>query len=286
MKTIDYIKNRQKIWAGLNNVILTGSKNERGEKMYTSFLNNNLFQPLSQETEKEIKNGDGNEFGDNLYPGKIQALHSSSALAVNIFDYWRNIKDKTTLAKSLRINSRNLQQICFEKKYKVINGSNDIPPNIDVVIEYENGDCCAIECKFSEPFNKRSDNYGLKAKYLTKFDFWSDLSNIKKLAEKISPNDTICHKLHCAQLIKHILGLIKHYNGNKNRFTLLYLYYDVFGEDGCRHNNEVNEFYQIVKADNISFKAITYQELIINMYTMVCNTEHEPYIEYLCRRYL
>lgn len=288
MKTITYLKKKQQIWADYKKIDLIGSQNVKGEKIYTTLLCNNLFQLISKETRKDIKNGSGNELGNGKIPGKMQALHSSSALSINVFDYWRNCNDKSVLAKSLNITSSDISSICFEKKYPIFSASNNIPPNIDIVIEYENGNCCAIECKFTEPFNKRSDNNGLKGKYLLQYDHWEGIPNIKALAEKISPEDNIFDKLNCPQLIKHILGLMECYDCKKSKFTLLYLYYDVFGEDGYQHNKEIQKFSEIVKEDGICFKAITWQELLCNMYSKLdssmpldCN-----YIAYLCKRYL
>ena len=74
-----YIKEKQKIWAKSKGINLIGSKTERGEKIYTTQKEHNLFCKLSEETIINFKSADGNEFGTGKYPGKIQALHSSSA---------------------------------------------------------------------------------------------------------------------------------------------------------------------------------------------------------------
>ena len=145
---------KTKAWAIINNISLIGSKIDRGKKCYTKKCIDNFYRKLSAETYREIKGGDGNELGEEIYPGKIQALHSSSALTVNVFDYWRNLDDKSGIAKAFLIPSINTfwEKISHPKRRKYIH------PNIDVVFEYKNGDCCAIECKFTEPFNKRQQN--------------------------------------------------------------------------------------------------------------------------------
>ena len=50
-------------------------------------LEDNLFEPLSQKSTAEFQAGDGKEIPDNpnAPPAKMQAVHSSSAFAVNIF---------------------------------------------------------------------------------------------------------------------------------------------------------------------------------------------------------
>jgi hypothetical protein len=283
VKTTEFIKLKQKNWADDNNIILIGSQNNRGEKMYTTSLDYNLFQPLSKETILDFSNGDGNELGNGNTPGKMQALHSSSALAVNVFDYWKGTVDKALIAKSLRIPSTSIKNIIFEKKYPII--ENSIAPNIDVVFEYENGSCSAIECKFTEPFNKRQGDYGLKQKYLDGFSRWDVIPEIYNLARTISPDDKRFEKLHVAQLIKHILGLLSHYNYKKNKFRLIYLYYGAFGDDGSKHEYEIQEFKKIINKDEIAFQTMSWQELICKLYTN-CPIVHDKYIKYIVERYL
>jgi len=40
---------------------------------------------------------------------------------VNVFDYWRNLDDKSGTAKALFIPSININKIHFEKKYPILN---------------------------------------------------------------------------------------------------------------------------------------------------------------------
>lgn len=280
---LKYLKQRQQIWAERKNKKLIGSQGDRGEKLYTETLNENLFKQMSQDTNECFKSGDGNELGNGTLPGKMQALHSSSALTVNIFDYWKDIEDKTPIAKSLLIPSTLIKNIGFEKKYPIL--ENSIHPNIDVVFNYKNGYCCAIECKFTEPFSKRQREYGFKEKYFDGFRKWDIVPEIYKLATLISPEDKAFEKLHAAQLIKHILGLLASCNYQKNKFRLIYLYYGVFGDEGCKHEKEIAEFKEIVKKDGIAFQAITWQTLICNLYRN-CTYEHDTYIKYISERYV
>lgn len=284
MNALKFIKAKQKAWATINNITLTGSKADRGERCYTKEGMDNFFRAISDDTYREIKSGDGNELGNGVYPGKIQALHSSSALTVNAFDYWRNLDDKSGIAKALLIPSININDISFEKKYSILKDSN-IPPNIDVVFKYRNGDCCAIECKFTEPFNKRGEEHGLKGKYLTGFDSWSQIPSIHQLAQSISPEDNIYKYLQPGQLIKHIMGLLKNYGNAKDRFRLIYLYYDAFGEEGYCNEREIKDFKLIAQKDGIRFQSITWQEVILNL---LKNSEktHRAYTRYLFSRYL
>jgi len=83
MNARDQILVKQTAWARLQGIDLIGSRNEQGAKVYTGTLEENLFVvKLSESTVRSFSQGDGNELGNGEYPGKMQALHSSSALGV------------------------------------------------------------------------------------------------------------------------------------------------------------------------------------------------------------
>ena len=92
MRAHDYILAKQVQWAKNRGIALIGSKGERGRPVYTVSLDNNLFQPMDIDVLNSFKKGDGNEVkGTPGSPAKMQALHSSSALSVNVFQYWKKI---------------------------------------------------------------------------------------------------------------------------------------------------------------------------------------------------
>lgn len=284
MNTYDQIVKKQIEWAKNRGLELIGSEIDRGRKSYTKELVNNLFRKrLSDETEKEIKNGDGGELNGN--PARMQALHSSSAIGVNVFEYWRfqnNLAPILDACKLTQSNSKIAGEINFEAKLTIKKQFNKAP-NLDVIIKPNSHSykAYAIECKFTEPFSTY-EHSGVKEVYFEDEDIWSNLNQIKKLADKISPNDKEFHHLHAAQLIKHILGLNQQYGHGKYR--LLYLWYDVYGEDGCNHRKEIEKFKEIVDQDGIKFSSITYQELILRLAEH--RNEHLEYISYLTERYL
>jgi len=117
----------------------------------------------------DFVNADGQELGTGKYPGKIQALHSSSAIALNFFEYWKSSNEKSMIAKGLKIPSRDIYDIRFEQKFPILNG-NHTSPNIDVVILYTNNTICAIGCKFIEPYSDRKNNHSFKKEYFVKTD--------------------------------------------------------------------------------------------------------------------
>ena len=286
MLSKEHIILKQLHWAKRNNIDLVGSKITRGRKTYTKTLNENLFEPLSKQTKKDIENGDGGELrGNDTSSPKMHALHSSSAIGVNFLQYW-NKKSVSDLAYALGLCQKGNscpEKIKFEQKYK-INKSFGTSPNIDAVI-INNENCkfkaFGIECKFTEAYS--SSHPGLKEKYITDIqDQWKDIPELFKLGKSLCPNDNLYNHLHPAQLIKHILGMKKKYG--KTKFKLLYLWYDAIGHEGSNHRKEIEAFSQIAKKDYINFSAISYQELIAKINANLYDG-NEKYINYMMERY-
>jgi hypothetical protein len=78
----------------------------------------------------------------------MQAVHSSSALAVNAFQYWQKVGLVPEIAAACGFCKRDAkisEKIIFEDRSYAID-SNDlnfpIPPNIDVVIHNGNSAVC------------------------------------------------------------------------------------------------------------------------------------------------
>ena len=287
MKAYEYITMKQTQWALNHNIPLIGSEGSRGRPAYTPELNLNLFEPLSLDVRKSFKQGDGNEISGN--PAKMQAVHSSSALGVNVFQYWQRIEQVSVIASACgfcRKGNTISEKIVFEDKYRIDDNLDKFPiaPNIDVV--FHNSDSSrfkrfAIECKFSEAYGSQKHN-GLKPAYLGLLQLWSDIPNLYDFAKSICPNESFIY-LHSAQLIKHILGLKKSFG--KDGFRLLYLWYDVLGKEGVIHRDEIEKFSEVAKADSIYFDAMSYQELILTL-SKENRQEHADYIKYLTERYL
>lgn len=286
MNATEQIIVKQLEWAHNKGLGLIGSRGNRGRKVYTTKLQDNLLQPLNMQTRIELEKGDGGELnGTEKRPAKIQALHSSSALGINVFDYWRDSPDLSIITSSCRLSRRSRRltgDIRFEQKFS-IESRFRYSPNIDVVIVPNRGTykCYAIECKFTEAYSSRGHG-GLDSKYLENENIWQGLSATRQLAQEISPDDSRFHFLHAAQLIKHILGLNRKYG--HSRYRLLYLRYDAFGEAGFRHGQEVNEFARVARSDKVVFHETTYQDLIARL--AEDREQHDEYVSYLTERYL
>jgi len=289
MNGYDYIQTKQINWALNKGIQLVGSKGERGRPAYTPTIDRNLFEPLDPEVRECFKKGDGGELNGTIdSPAKMQAVHSSAALAVNVFQYWQLIHQVPIIAAvcGLCRKGNNIsKEVVFEEKFPIVENRSRIAPNIDVVIHNSTASkikLFAIECKFSEPYSIHGDR-GLKPEYLKTEDIWDDIPNLHRLSKSLCPEDNTSLFLHPAQLVKHILGLKRALG--KDGFRLLYLWYDVTGMEGAIHRKEIEAFSEVAKADNIKFHSLSYQELISRL-SDECRADHPGYIEYISSRYL
>lgn len=107
MNGLDFIKSKQQSWAkrkGFNAV--GGTLPGRGEANYLPDLTDNLFEPLSEGNLLSFQKGNGNETKDSKTRlAKMKALHSSSAIVVNLFQYWQG-KDVCPILKACKLTSR------------------------------------------------------------------------------------------------------------------------------------------------------------------------------------
>ncbi|WP_337175424.1 hypothetical protein [Paludisphaera sp.] len=287
MSPYEYIKHRQILWA-LRHGKRLGSqfrhdadpaRVERGEKLFTFDLDDNLFEPLAPEVRREFEAGDGGEL-----EGKMNAVHSSSATAVNFFHYWRRRGLIAEAARAVRVPSTGIAGLRFEARFP-IHADFFKAPNLDVVIDYVPGNvlkATAIECKFNEPFGGWGRK-GLKPVYLDHKEFWTELPNLRAIAEQVSPADTRFVALDVPQLLKHTLGLMNAYG--KRGFRLLYLHYDAPGPAAVRHAEEIAEFSRHMERDGVMFQSSTYQEAILSL-ARDRRAEHEAFVDYLAERYL
>ena len=324
MTAKDYIELKQKEWAKRYTYIdkenIEDKKNIEkklsltNDDRYTKTYNENLFEPLDEKIENQFKNADGGEL--NGEECKMAAVYSSSAICVNVFQYFYLLQkeDKKEEAKKILYSlgvSRDkiikIKEIAFEQKLQI---SNISTPNIDVIIKTNNDKVFAIESKFREPFYYTPTNY-IQEKYYKTNDIWNRLENIKKYIDKfeeeyiefekdiINQNTPIeikvkkifphFKRLNAAQLIKHLLGLFNDSSigtKDKSNIRLIYLYYDVPGNMGEEHRKEIKEFSEVIENDHIKFTPISYQELIFNLNNLLTDNNHKEYLNYINSRYL
>jgi hypothetical protein len=163
----------------------------RGASSFVYLLNDNLFEPLSQEAVQEYEAGDGGELRPHLEQGRMYAVNSSSALVANLFHYWRRIGQVAEISIACQLPSVGITGLHFEAHYP-IDETFDRDPNLDVVISYGLSSglrASAIECKFLEPINRTHP--GLRPTYLKLDRLWTELPALREIAEHVTPENNL-----------------------------------------------------------------------------------------------
>ena len=225
---------------------------------YVAALSDNLFlRHLHSDTETEFREGDGSELMDvGRRPAKMRALLSSSALAVNFFDAWRDTS-KNGLAEALGLPEP-ITRLRFEYKclrYPVGPRS----PNLDLVLTLADGRRVGVESKFAEPYRRPGGDALLSPKYFdSPTGLWTHagLSRAQELANELRARWEF---LDSAQLLKHLLGLAS--ETGRADTILLYLWFDAATEESARHRDEATRFADSVAGDRVAFQAVSYQDL-------------------------
>jgi hypothetical protein len=233
---------------------------------------------LNPETHNELLHGDGNEFGEPGKRPKIAALHSSSALAINVFDYWRH-REKSAIGASLpRPAGARIKQLLFEQKFP----TGISRPNIDVVVEWDGAGMLAIESKFTE-WMGNSGRKALKDAYFpnTK-ELWkaAGLPDAQRAAEQYL--QVGFDHLDVPQLLKHMLGLA--HTCRERPWALLLLWHRINEEMAPAMENEISQFQQLLGKDCTRFVTMTYQELWQQLVAGI-GSGHEQYVTYITARY-
>lgn len=267
--SLDVILDAQRRWAT--------SRRLQTARDYTNSLEANLFRSLNPATRAEFAAGSGNELGLSGRPGKMQSLRSSSALAVNVFDYWRGAA-LLPLAQAFGVRE-GLVELHFEQKYP--HGLPSTPPNLDVVLYQSAGAPVAIESKFAEPYEHNSDFEPLDDKYFPdSVDRWDSLGLPRCQAVARGLGHSIrFQRLNAGQLLKHVLGLA-HVHRDFRPVTLAYVWYDVGTDEAGQHRAEIERFQDLV-SDEVRFIPMTYNGLFETIRTAASS----DYVTYLGERY-
>ncbi|MGQ0816111.1 MAG: PGN_0703 family putative restriction endonuclease [Gemmatimonadota bacterium] len=263
----NFIRQQQLEWAKLRAL-------DPDAKGYVNHATQNLPW-LTPSTRAAFDAADGGEFGRGSGRAKIHALHSSSALAVNVFDYWTT-RDRTRLAAALNLGYP-VEEIRFEQQFPTGVGSRS--PNIDVVLYVANERALAIESKFCEPFSPRSKT--IQDKYFPRRGkLWAraGLEGAQHAADALRSASRFKF-VDAPQLLKHMLGLAR----TRLQWHLLLLWY-VPPNYRQRMSNEAEDFRTLLRGDAARFSVMSYQALWHRLYPAVASADAE-YAEYLNDRY-
>ena len=265
---LETIKRRQREWALRVGRTLT-------TQGYCSCEDDNIQGGLSESAREEFAAADGGELG-----GKILAAHSSSALACNWFDYWRD-RDFGVLSAAFDVPS---PFVSLRLESRLPTGMRGTDANLDVLLTTADGALFGIESKFTEPYTPSPTKVQLKPQYFAQNrTAWTDLGlpGCQAVAERLRTGAHDFAVLDVAQLLKHMLALAR----TGSRWRLCCLWYDVSGPIADQHRAELQRFADALGEDARHFTATTYQQLFTRMEPLV-GAEHAEYMAYLRGRYI
>jgi hypothetical protein len=270
---IDIIKKRQLAWAERQQQTLD-------KDGYCGCADDNIYRGLSDSARTDFARGGGREVAIDGERGKIQATHSSAALACNWFDYWRE-RDLGVLSPAFDLPN---PFVTLRLEAHVPTGMRGADANLDVLLTTADGSLFAVESKFTEPYVRSAAKSVLKPQYFAQGKSrWTDvgLPGCQAVAEQLHTGKCDFTALDVAQLLKHMLALAR----TGDRWTLCCLWYDVPGPSAAAHRSDLRRFSAQIGSDAAHFKALTYQELFARMESVV-GAEHAEYMTYLRDRYL
>lgn len=245
---------------------------------YVTSLTHNLWQQLSPDALRDFRRGSGTELRQRgLRPPRMYALRSSSALSVNVFDYWRS-RDPRPLQRALGLRDR-IRTISFEEQFPT--GLRGSGPKIDVLLTLDGNQRIAISSKFTEWLTPRERTIDPRYFADGRELLWSraKLPRCQTLALRF--RDSAPFKfLDAPKLLKHALGIGQTTQGSHE---LWYLYFDWNCPESEVHAMELRRFTALVGSE-IRFRAMTYQDLFKRLARTV-TLRDAAYMNYLSGRY-
>lgn len=277
----DWVSALQRAWAVRNGHALLAPSGKYS--CYVKKLEDNLALGwLGVRTRADFMRGGGYELSRKGESApKMQALYSSSAMAVNVFDYWRENGDMGVPVKACGLPGGDITDIEFEWKQSVP-GGRSFCPNVDAWIRYADGLIAGVECKMVEPYRDKHDAF--KSAYLEKKEQWRGWSNVRRQAERLNRDGPRFVHLDETQLITRLLAL-RAATGSPDTLRLVYLWYDVPVPAGERHRREAGHFGNVLKRDGIPFISVTCQE-IVDRLQKVAAPKHVDYVSWMAKRYI
>lgn len=244
----------------------------------------NLFLPLDGEDLTAFREADGKEL-----KWKMRVPHSSSALCVNFFSYWkRNALDSFLKVFSETVFGRTIASepgscILFETKHRfgrepnrrIIRGK---PGNLDLEVRWTRSDAALFESKFTEHFS--TDPAKISEVNRTRYiKVFGDYVTCDPAALLAGGRERKFYQL-AQRLLYTIENADPEFSSIPSR-RMVFLYYDY--EDFDR---DLLEFPEIVKpAYRDSVRILSYQALFEETRKRLDGPEHREYFEYMARRY-
>jgi hypothetical protein len=256
---VDLLFQSQRDWAVRRGIAL-----DVGGDRFTEKRDALMTGALLPETEAELAQGAGKELK------RIHQLRSSTCLAVNVFEPWRNEPSPLGPALDLEFAPATM---AFEARQPT--GLGGTAPHLDVLLGGQ-GPTVGIECKFLEMYEPANNTFA--ESYFETDGLWSHIPKCRELAARITGGEESFRYLAAAQLLKHALGLSVNHTDS---FRLLLVWYRVDGPTAEAIDAEIERFSSAI--NDIRFRAITYQDLVSSL-----RANPGPvsgYFDYLADRY-
>lgn len=285
MTSGQFLQRKFQAWALRKGIPLQGSAGDRGEPNYTWSPEENIF---GGQFHPSVREAFAESAGGELLGAipTMSALHSSAALAVNLFQHWVAGGQSETVAALLAVPSRGIESVRFEDRFPVCGDSErrgfPKPPHLDLALRYSDGSRVGVECKLFEPYG-RLDHQPLRPAYVDLDNAWRDIPACRTLAVELAAGHDGYRRLGASQLVKHILGL--RFGAPTGEVRLIYLYCDAIGDEAAEHRQEIRRFEAAIAGDPVRFVPMTVQAFILRAVRMV-REHHSEYVDYLAERYL
>jgi hypothetical protein len=236
---------------------------------------------LTEEMRAQVEGGDANEFGAEGKPGKIGALNSSSALALNVFGYWQGKRGGDALAHALGAPAP-VAKVRFGERFPTGFGA----PDVDALLELADGSLWAVESKFTEWFGHPGREPLSRQYFPAGKKVWAEagLAGAQAAAQRHLEAPQF-DRLDAPQLLKHLLGLaLQKGRARKKPWHLQLAWFREPGACAREMDEEIARFGALLGSDRARFSAITYQDLWSKLGPAVA-AAHRDYAEYLSKRY-
>lgn len=237
--------------------VLTGRQTEfaisRGAELdsqrWVTDLSTNLFARLNPETERDLRAV--GEISSDGVANRMRAPHSSTALAINTFDFWRD-RDLTPLEDAIGIDLGPV--LGFEQRHFFGQPKASQP---DLCFLGSGTEHVSVEVKLREPYGPVSNEFR-PSYFRNHIRLWDECPRLREHAERIESGKAVYTSLGAAQLIKHGLGLRRACPSGR---TLVYYWYSDGSELADLHREELDGFTSAV-SDDLDIRAITVSELL------------------------
>jgi hypothetical protein len=258
----------QRIWAET-------SRTEIDEDGHVSRWQDNLFGPLDARSRSELEASAGRPFGDADKPGPLHALHSTLALCVSFFGYWRD-RDASPLSSALGLGEAPCD-IRFARKHACSEPDHEV--EIDLEIEPVDGPPIAVWSSYAEPHGQIDSR--LPVHLRADRAFTGRLPGCRGLAEDVRVNPGRYRRLAVGRLLECVDALVRSHG--PRGFRLLVLWHDPPTSSSRELQSELSRLRARIGGEvRLDFR--TWRQLVGRIASN--HAEHVAYTQYLESRYL